>query len=199
MNENELINIIGNRIKALRKSKGMSRNDFSELTGVSVASLAYYENQKKNCSAQALLMIAKATNTPLNWLCGLEDDLRDVSRLETYKDVFSSLISLGEVADLIFPEHTDNPNTEAETKYRVMGFRNSLIDGFVRKWYKMYLLRKANAIESDEYSNWVNEMLNSDDAKLSIRTSDVSSDGIDDLFDKIFGDSNKKNGNKKSE
>lgn len=52
--------IIGQRVRALRKLKGLSQNDFSKLIGVTFQQLQKYELATNRISCSRLVMIAKA-------------------------------------------------------------------------------------------------------------------------------------------
>lgn len=64
----------GNRLKHLRKQKGIKQKDLSKISGVSVNNLTRYENTEYNVvKSSSVEKLAKALNTTSDYLLGLSD------------------------------------------------------------------------------------------------------------------------------
>jgi len=60
--------MVGNRLKFLRKQLHMDQNKFSEILGVSRASLSHYETGKRDLSKEIITRLIEYTNCNINWL-----------------------------------------------------------------------------------------------------------------------------------
>lgn len=69
--------LIGNRIKAARKAKGLSQSELSELIDRSVGYMSYIETGSKKPSLETLIQIANALDVTINEL--LSDNLAAAS------------------------------------------------------------------------------------------------------------------------
>ena len=65
--------LIGNRIKAARKAKGLSQSELSELIDRSVGYMSYIETGRKKPSLETLIQIANALDVTIDEL--LSDNL----------------------------------------------------------------------------------------------------------------------------
>jgi transcriptional regulator with XRE-family HTH domain len=64
----------GNRLAALRRSRGMSQRELAKLTGISNRMIAYYETQAEALPEHALAKIAQALGASTDHLLGLKSD-----------------------------------------------------------------------------------------------------------------------------
>ena len=71
--------LIGNRIKAARKAKGLSQSELSELIDRSVGYMSYIETGSKKPSLETLIQIANALDVTIDEL--LSDNLVASSRV----------------------------------------------------------------------------------------------------------------------
>lgn len=69
--------LIGNRIKAARKAKGLSQSELSELINRSVGYMSYIETGSKKPSLETLIQIANALDVTIDEL--LSDNLAAAS------------------------------------------------------------------------------------------------------------------------
>ena len=69
--------LIGNRIKAARKAKGLSQSELSELIDKSVGYMSYIETGSKKPSLETLIQIANALDVTIDEL--LSDNLAAAS------------------------------------------------------------------------------------------------------------------------
>ena len=66
--------IMAERIKALRNEKGIGQNFLAKEMGVSNASISYWENAKQEPSAQAIYKMARYFSVSADYLLGITDD-----------------------------------------------------------------------------------------------------------------------------
>lgn len=64
----------GNRLAALRRSRGLSQRELAKLTGISNRMIAYYETQAEELPEHALAKIAQAISVSTDQLLGLKTD-----------------------------------------------------------------------------------------------------------------------------
>ena len=64
----------GNRLAALRRSRGISQRELAKLTGISNRMIAYYETQAEELPEHALAKIAQAMGVSTDQLLGLKTD-----------------------------------------------------------------------------------------------------------------------------
>lgn len=68
------MNIIGERIQELRKKKGLTQTQLSELCDVTRAAISYYETGTNAPPIHQLIKLAEIFNTSLEYLSGLNDN-----------------------------------------------------------------------------------------------------------------------------
>lgn len=61
---------IGDKIREIRKSKGMTQADLASILKTSPQNLAQYENGKRNPKSETIIKIADALQVPLDELLG---------------------------------------------------------------------------------------------------------------------------------
>ena len=66
--------MIGERLKMLRKKKGLSQKDVGDMLGLKIATISLYECNKAEMSDENKIMIAKYYNVSLDYLLGIIDD-----------------------------------------------------------------------------------------------------------------------------
>lgn len=59
--------LIGSKIKALRKEKGLTQNQLGELVGVQKAQISRIENNTSNVKITTLLKVLNALDAKLTW------------------------------------------------------------------------------------------------------------------------------------
>ena len=72
--KNAMENIIGSRLKALRKSLGLSQSDFADELNIARSSVSEYESGKKIPSALVIAKIAQYFGVSADYLLGLTDN-----------------------------------------------------------------------------------------------------------------------------
>jgi transcriptional regulator with XRE-family HTH domain len=63
----------GERMKAIRKEKGITQLQLRAITGIGQPDLSDYENNKKPPEMPRVAAIAEALETNIDYLCGLSD------------------------------------------------------------------------------------------------------------------------------
>ena len=66
--------IMAERIRALRQEKNIGQNKLAQDIQVSNASISYWENGKQQPSVEALYKIAVYFDVPADYILGLKDD-----------------------------------------------------------------------------------------------------------------------------
>ncbi len=72
--QKEINAVLGERVKAVRKAKGYTREQFAEIISVSTRFLADVEGGKVGVSISTLKNIAIALNTSTDYLIGISDE-----------------------------------------------------------------------------------------------------------------------------
>lgn len=72
LNDPALNATIGSRIRAVRTAKGLTQKELGAQVGIPSSRLSKAENGDNPIPVSALVRIAKALETDLNWLCGLK-------------------------------------------------------------------------------------------------------------------------------
>ncbi len=73
-----------NRLRELRKNRGLTQKDVASNIGVSPQSYGYYENEINHPDPQTLINLADFFNCTIDYLLGREDDLGNVITGHTY-------------------------------------------------------------------------------------------------------------------
>lgn len=72
LNDPALNATIGSRIRAIRTAKGLTQKELGAQVGMPSSRLSKAENGDNPIPVSALVRIAKALETDLNWICGLK-------------------------------------------------------------------------------------------------------------------------------
>ena len=72
LNDPALNATIGSRIRAIRTAKGLTQKELGTQVGMPSSRLSKAENGDNPIPVSALVRIAKALETDLNWICGLK-------------------------------------------------------------------------------------------------------------------------------
>lgn len=72
LNDPALNATIGSRIRAVRTAKGLTQKELGAQVGMPSSRLSKAENGDNPIPVSALVRIAKALETDLNWICGLK-------------------------------------------------------------------------------------------------------------------------------
>ena len=66
--------MIGERLRKLRKAKGLRQEELSEIIGVQKSTVSLYEKDKNNPSDKVKIEIARYFNVSLDYLLGVIDE-----------------------------------------------------------------------------------------------------------------------------
>lgn len=66
----------GQRLKTLRKNRGLSKEEAAEMIDIPPSTLGNYESESKRPSLDRLIKLTKFYNTSLDYLVGLTEDPR---------------------------------------------------------------------------------------------------------------------------
>ena len=72
LNDPALNATIGSRISAIRTAKGLTQTELGAQIGMPSSKLSKVERGDNRIPVAALVRIAKALETDLNWICGLK-------------------------------------------------------------------------------------------------------------------------------
>lgn len=72
LNDPALNATIGSRISAIRTAKGLTQKELGAQVGMPSSKLSKVEKGDNQIPVSALVRIAKALETDLNWICGLK-------------------------------------------------------------------------------------------------------------------------------
>lgn len=72
LNDPDLNTTIGKRISTIRTAKGLTQKALGEQVGMPSSKLSKVETGDNQIPVSALVRIAKALETDLNWICGLK-------------------------------------------------------------------------------------------------------------------------------
>lgn len=168
--------ILGQRLKELRKKLNMNQKEFSKHIGISTASLSAYETGVKNPSIGVFKSIALKCNVSIDWLCGLEEKKTEIT---TYKELLELLILLNSCKGLwtyMISEEVDNfalyddddLKSGSESAFfddrniaTGIGFTDPRVKGFFREWEKIKSLKDSSTIDDELYNLWVEKTLSS--------------------------------------
>ena len=70
----ELMEIVGQRMKSVRESRGMSLKDLADMSGAYISNLSCYEKGKRTPSLEMFVEIARLLGVSANYLLGGDDE-----------------------------------------------------------------------------------------------------------------------------
>jgi transcriptional regulator with XRE-family HTH domain len=100
--------VIGARMRARRRQRGLSQSELAEQLGVSFQQVQKYERGANRVAASTLLTAARALGTTISWLVGEESSGRDDD-----EDVFRALSRPGALEILQAFNAIDDPRSRA--------------------------------------------------------------------------------------
>lgn len=188
--------ILGTRLKLLRKRLKVNQMQFSKMISISSATLSAYETGVKNPSLAVLKNIAETCNVSIDWLCGLseKESLSNSNDIKTYSDIIKILVEIEKYIsincnlfeDIDIPYIYQYCNKESQSE---IIFYDKVIARFVNDWKKMIDLHSSGTIDDNLYSLWVNQQLDLYRIDLPNKNASISNNKINN--DKI--DNNKIN------
>ncbi len=148
-------NIFSIRMKEARQKADISQAELSRRTGIAPATLSSYESAEnpKNPTIDKVILIAKALNVSIDWLCGLEEKSKDYKNNKeiNFDEVMKAIILLSGLKKTSFdfceggmdyPESFD------------INFYDSIIINFCIEYQKI-----KDFIENEDYPQYLKEGL----------------------------------------
>ena len=102
--------IKGDRLKALRKGKGLSQSELGEMLGVKKSVVCLYEKEKRNPSIESIIEMVQIFDVTADYLLGTDcriktvgnkeakpkaftiEEVEFIDELKKYKDIYNVLI-----------------------------------------------------------------------------------------------------------
>lgn len=157
--------ILGTRLKLLRKRLKVNQTEFSKMIGISSATLSAYETGVKNPSLAVLKNIAETCNVSIDWLCGLSDkeNLSNNDSIKTYSDIIKMLVEMEKKIYIIIGFEDVIIRNEYQKEEKEEVGKILLVDGmlydFICDWESIRNLHIAGTIDDNLYSLWINQQL----------------------------------------
>lgn len=105
---------IGEKIVSLRKSKGISQIEFSEMIGVSRQSVSKWESGESLPDTDKILAISRLFEVSTDWLLKDEEEINQKFITEETDDTIDNTMVLPE--ELIQPDYNENEKAEPKVK-----------------------------------------------------------------------------------
>ena len=144
---------IGEKIKNIRESKGLTQIQLSELSKIHVSTIRKYELGIRNPKPDQIERIANGLGVSSYMFYDFD--------IETVGDVISILFALEDNVDIEFEgEQTDDDKYIPKTMS--IKFKNPYLQDFLAKWANMtqYLNSMKNALPSDSVQEAVRKNIN---------------------------------------
>lgn len=155
------INIFAQRLKEARMKAGFSQAELSRKTGVAPATLSSYEvtDSPKKPTVEKVILIAKALNVSLDWLCGLTDS--PVTEPENNELIIDCELLLRVIAKFA----TDSPEPSVSVKlvdtsrgtYALLD--NGYITELVQKIRQLQKLKDDSILAQDVFDGCVEQLI----------------------------------------
>ena len=149
-------NIFAIRMKEARQKADISQAELSRRTGIAPATLSSYESAEnpKNPTIDKVILIAKALNVSIDWLCGLESKTK-VNEEITFNDVMNAfmLISSLNAAKIGFQKFYDEHGI-MYSRVPTLSIDSKIFKAFILEYKKI-----SEFIESSDYDNYLKESL----------------------------------------
>ena len=164
------INIFAQRLKEARMKAGLSQAELSRRTGVAPATLSSYEvtDSSKKPTMEKVILIAKALNVSLDWLCGLTDS--PVNEPENNELIIDCELLLRVIAKFA----TDSPEPSVfvqlfdieelgeyygKVKVTYAAFNNKHITEFVQKIMQLQKLKNDGILVQDVFDGCIEQLI----------------------------------------
>lgn len=89
---------IGERLKALIASEGLTQRQFSDMIGATQSSVSNWASDRRDMSASVAVKISRTFQVSLDWLLGSVDGLENVT-VESAKHLYASTLDIVKVND----------------------------------------------------------------------------------------------------
>lgn len=145
-------NIFSVRMKEARQKVDISQAELSRRTGIAPATLSSYEvtENPKNPTLDKVILIAKALNVSIDWLCGLENEVKDNENIG-FDEIMKAIILLSGLKKSSF-SYCDGAMNCLESFD--INFYDSVIVNFCIEYQKI-----KEFIENEDYPQYLKDGL----------------------------------------
>lgn len=99
--------MIGNRLRELRKEKGYTIKELSQIINVSDISISRYENNKRDADIKTLKDLAKLYNVSLDYITCITDNKENIQLEEEEKQLLNNYRELDTKSKTIVQEQVN--------------------------------------------------------------------------------------------
>lgn len=145
-------NIFAVRMKEARQKADISQAELSRRTGIAPATLSSYEvtENPKNPTLDKVIAIAKALNVSIDWLCGLENEIKEDEEIG-FDEVMKAIILLSSLKKTSFDYRGGGMDYDESYDIR---FYDSIIINFCSEYQKI-----KEFIENEDYPQYLKDGL----------------------------------------
>lgn len=145
-------NIFAVRMKEARQKADISQAELSRRTGIAPATLSSYEvtENPKNPTLDKVIAIAKALNVSIDWLCGLENEIKEDKDIG-FDEVMKAIILLSSLKKTSFDYRGGGMDYDESYDIR---FYDSIIINFCNEYQKI-----KEFIENEDYPQYLKDGL----------------------------------------
>jgi transcriptional regulator with XRE-family HTH domain len=133
---------IGEKIRAAREGKGLSRRAFADLVGISEPKVQAIETGKQRIDHETLYNIAKSANLDVRWLLSLEQ---------------TPVVEASQHSPVISPKPTKEADNKPIDPLRLMICGNVVADEYRRA--EIELSQETHFLEAVWVYNWVQDRM----------------------------------------
>lgn len=156
------INVFAQRIKEARMKAGLSQAELSRQTGVAPATLSSYEitNSTKRPTIEKVVLIAKALNVSVDWLCGLKDSPEiEPEQAPLSVDVELLLRVIAEYVTHPYKNGTKIELYDYRRSDQCLKLTNPFVYDFVEKTQQMKMLKDDGVIAPDVFEGCIEQLI----------------------------------------
>ena len=144
---------IADRLKELRRMKGIDQIELAKTAEVSRTAMGKYESGDVIPKANALMAIARKYSVSMDWLCGFTEH-NTSSQTSTLYDFISMLPGLLKVSNGDIQERYENQFYNGQQPVVCMTFRNYTINEALKDAYKIIQLYNDDIIDDEVFALW---------------------------------------------
>ena len=143
-------NIFAIRMKEARQKADISQAELSRRTGIAPATLSSYESAEnpKNPTIDKVILIAKALNVSIDWLCGLENEIKEAKDIG-FDEVMNALSLILSVRGI---EYSSNDDSRSALSY-------ILINSGIMNRFLLEYQRICTFVNDTEYPQYLKDGL----------------------------------------
>lgn len=145
-------NVFSDRLKKARQKAKLTQKQLSELSGVTAATISFYESEggTKAPSLDKVIALAKALNVSIDWLCGLENEIKEDEEIG-FDEVMKAIILLSSLKKTSFDYR--GGGMDYDESYDI-SFYDSIIINFCSEYQKI-----KEFIENEDYPQYLKDGL----------------------------------------